>query len=305
MKLLKTLTSFSFLDRTILQKIYKKAILAIIIILLLVLFQDIIEKYEYVEKLVRLFLIYILLSIIFNYGSSLINFLYRRRNKFQDSHIDNFTLGIKRLSFFLQQFIFILIFIHILFINILTLLTSLTIVAVALVIAFKEYISNFLYGITIMFSKNIQLKEYVKIGDFRGRVVNLTFENLELKTDSGDFVFIPNTLVYTKEITNFSKSSLKNIVTTLTLPKTIYPKYSTFKKQLIKHILKNYPELVKNEQIMVKICDVKPSEININVDIVTTKYTFKLENEVIDTINQFVISYISKIEESDEKKKSS
>lgn len=301
MSISQKLQSISFFNMTIIKPLITKVLYVLLFLSILIVFREFIEQYNFLENIIRLIIVYFILSIVFRYGSSLVNFLYRQRNKFQQSHIDNFTLGIKRLAFFFHQLVFILIAIDLLFINILTLLTSLTIVAVAIVLTFKEFISNFLFGVAIMFSDNIKLKEYVKIGEFRGRIVNLTFENIELKTDNGDIVFIPNISAYTKEITNFSRNPLKNINTTIILPKIVYPHFSKFKQNLKKKLLKEYSNLIKNEQITINITTLNKDDIHVCIDISTTKYNFQLETQVINFINEVVIQELSKLEKKEEK----
>lgn len=301
MNITQKIQSISFFNPTIIKPLVTKVLYVLLFLSILIVFRDFIEQYKLLENIIRLIITYFILSIIFKYGSTLINYFYRQRNKFQQSHVDNFTLGIKRLAFFFHHLIFVLIAIDVLFINILTLLTSLTIVAVAIVLTFKEFISNFLFGVAIMFSNNIKLKEYVKIGEFRGRIINLTFENIELKTDNGDIVFIPNISAYTKEITNFSKNPLKNINTTITLPKIVYPHFSKFKQNLKKKLLKKYSELIKGEQITINITVLNKDDIQVCIDIATTKYNFQLETQVINFINEIVIQELSKLEKKEEK----
>lgn len=295
--------SFDLVHKNIIYPLFSKFTLLVVLILAGYLFQDFFETFENLGQLFGLLIFYMILTIIFEYGSSLIIFLYRKKNKLQTSHIDNFTIGIGRLSFFLAHAIFVLVSIHILFINILTLATSLTIVAVAMVLIFKDYISNFINGVLLMFSTDIKLKEFVKIGEYKGRVMNFTFKNVELKSETGDILYIPNTTVYTKEIINYSKNNIKNISVSLVAPSLLFKHYPQYKKQLRDFIFETYTELVKERSnITFVISEMKKDEFILNIDIIASKYSYKLENQVKDCIFEKHLELLSSFEDTKKKK---
>lgn len=289
----------NFFSKTLFYPLIKKFFLIIILFLIGYLFQDFFQEAQFLGQLYGLVIFYIILSIIIGFVSSLIIFLYKKKNKFQESHLDNFTIGISRLSFFIINAIFVLVSVHILFVNILTLATSLTIVAVAIVLIFKDYISNFINGVLLMFSTDVKMKEFVKIGDYKGRVVNFTFKNVELKSESGDTLYIPNTTVYTKEIINYSKNNIKNISTTLTLPKSVFNNYKNYKNSLVEKLFENYFELIKDKHnISIHIIEMKKDELQLTIDIITSKYSYKLENEVKNFIFETNLDLLKKFEET-------
>ncbi|MCH8519792.1 MAG: mechanosensitive ion channel family protein [Nanoarchaeota archaeon] len=292
----------NILSKSILYPLFSKVVLLVILFFIGYILRDFFEEAQFLAELYGLFIFYIILTIFFGFGSSLIIFLYKKRNKFQENYIDNFTLGISRLSFFLTHAIFILVSVHILFVNILTLATSLTIVAVAMVLIFKDYISNFINGVLLMFSTDIRLKEFVKIGEFKGRVTNFTFKNVELKSDSGDILYIPNTTVYTKEIINYSKNNVKNISTTLALPKDVFSNFKSYKESLIETIFEKYIDLIKDKSnISIIISEMKKDELQLVIDIITSKYSYKLENEVKNFIFETNLELLKKFEDKKEK----
>ena len=294
----------NFFSKTLFYPLIKKLFLLIVLSLVGYLLQDFFQEAEFLAQLYGLVIFYIILNIIIGFVSSLIIFLYKKKNKFQESHLDNFTIGISRLSLFIINAIFVLVSVHILFVNILTLATSLTIVAVAIVLIFKDYISNFINGVLLMFSTDVKMKEFVKIGDYKGRVVNFTFKNVELKSESGDTLYIPNTTVYTKEIINYSKNNIKNISTTLSLPKSVFNNYKNYKNSLIEKLFENYSELIKDKNnISIHIIEMKKDELQLNIDIITSKYSYKLENEVKNFIFETNLELLKKFEETEKKSK--
>ena len=59
-------------------------------------------------------------------------------------------------------------------------------------------------GLFLLFEDQILQGDYVKIGDNKGRITDITFQNVVVVNDLGDVVFIPNNSVFTREVINFS-----------------------------------------------------------------------------------------------------
>lgn len=94
-------------------------------------------------------------------------------------------------------------------VDIRTLITSVSIVAAAIAIVTKEYISDFLVGLYFSFSKNFTIGDYVRMGDYRGKITELQIFKLRLLNDDDDSVLIPNSKVYNTEITNYTRHDVR------------------------------------------------------------------------------------------------
>ncbi|MDA3855160.1 MAG: mechanosensitive ion channel [Candidatus Woesearchaeota archaeon] len=261
--------------------VYLRVFFLIILLLFRVYYEPFIINDILFYKIVDVIFYYILLNLIFNMSRLTIIYLYLRRNKLSQDHSDNFTLGINSISFFLNHFIFVLIFINTFVINLKDLLTTISLVAVAFVLIFKDYISNFMNGILIMFSDEVRLKDYIKIGDFKGKVSNLTFKNIELKTDNGDYVYIPNTIVISREIINYTKGSIKNIKFDVNLPLERFSNYQKNKEKILESIYNEFKDLISNNSsIKMKIDKTDNENFTLAFDILVTKYNYKIEESI-------------------------
>lgn len=94
-------------------------------------------------------------------------------------------------------------------IDIRTLLTSVSIVAAAIAIITKEYINDFLVGLYFSFSRNFEINDYVKIGEFKGKITELQILKIQLLNDDDDAVLIPNSKVYNSEIVNYTRRDIR------------------------------------------------------------------------------------------------
>ncbi|MBC8767349.1 mechanosensitive ion channel family protein [Arenibacter sp. BSSL-BM3] len=77
--------------------------------------------------------------------------------------------------------------------------------AVILGFAFKDIGENFIAGIILAFSRPFEVNDTVEIGDNFGKVKALEFRYTKLKTFNGKDVYIPNSDVLTKPVTNYTE----------------------------------------------------------------------------------------------------
>lgn len=77
--------------------------------------------------------------------------------------------------------------------------------AVVLGFAFKDIGENFISGIILAFNRPFDVNDTVEIGENFGKVKSLEFRYTKLKTFDGKDVYIPNSDVLTKPVTNFTE----------------------------------------------------------------------------------------------------
>lgn len=130
--------------------------------------------------------------------------LYKRRKEVKAK--DNYIIGLNNLTFvFLSIWTFFLL-LRLFGITIREFFTSITIIAAALAIVFKDYILNGLNGMLLMFGDNLQIGDHVKVGDFKGKIENITLMNVHLLSDDDDLIIIPNNIFANSQIINYSKN---------------------------------------------------------------------------------------------------
>ncbi len=270
-----------YLDPTLLSSQVYKIIFLLLLLIIGFQYEELLKSIYSLGSVYFLIFNYLFLNILFNYGRLLIIYLYTKKNNLPRITEDNFTLGINQLSFFLNHFIYIFLVIHVLVIPLQNLLTSLSLVAVAFVLIFKEYISNFLHGLNLMFSKDYRVKDTVKVGDSKGKIVSISFSNVQLKTDSGDIIYIPNSIFLTKEVTNFSKTSLKSISFESSIPKSSVKDFEKNKQRFIEEIYDKFTEVLSNKKnISITGTKVDKELIYFTFDITLIKYSGEIEKEL-------------------------
>jgi len=205
---------------------------------------------------------------------------YKRRSLyFQKSSRGSFVLGINRIASVLNAIVIIFSLMLAFGIDPREFLTSITIVAAAIALIFKDYITNMISGLIIMFSDQLTLGDYIKIGDYQGQIIDITLVNMVLNNDDDDIVMVPNNLVFTNNIINQSFQNSRKVSVEFELALDRAPDREEL-KQRINHILDQYSNDVKEDSMKLKI-------LSVQKDIAKYKVQFALTN-LGKTQSQFI-----------------
>jgi len=93
-------------------------------------------------------------------------------------------------------------------INVKEAITSLSLIAAALVLITKDYISNLINGMYLTFNKVINIGDQVQVGLQKGKIVDITLTNVHLLNDDDDIIYIPNNTVFSTDIINYTGREL-------------------------------------------------------------------------------------------------
>lgn len=187
--------------------------LAIKIVLIPVIFigQPYVEKWiddRFPKKFISALLFFITANIIIDIGRITVVRIYSRQRgltKKKSRKRDNFILGVNRISSVATVISLVFASFIVFETNIVQVFTTLSIVAAAIAILSKDYISNMINGLILMFSDKISLDDYIKVGNNRGKVADINFLHTSLLGDDGDISYLPNNLMLSTEIINYSK----------------------------------------------------------------------------------------------------
>jgi len=92
-------------------------------------------------------------------------------------------------------------------INILAIATGLGLLAFALAFGMQDTIANFMAGIMIAIERPFQIGDRVRVGDEWGDVIDIGMRSTKIRTVKNETVLIPNALVATNEVWNYTKDS--------------------------------------------------------------------------------------------------
>jgi small-conductance mechanosensitive channel/CRP-like cAMP-binding protein len=77
--------------------------------------------------------------------------------------------------------------------------------AVVIGFALQDTLGNAFAGLAIQSEKPFHVGHWIRVGEFEGRVTEVTWRATKLRTKSGNFVVVPNNIVSKEAITNYSE----------------------------------------------------------------------------------------------------
>lgn len=132
---------------------------------------------------------------------------YRRRNKVRGE--DNFIVGIGHLYSIILVIGLTIGLLSLFRIEIREVMTSISIIFAGLVLLTKDYVANMINGMIMTFSGELSIGDNIRIGQHRGKIVDITLQNIHLINDDDDVIYVPNNVVLTSDIVNYTKREVK------------------------------------------------------------------------------------------------
>ena len=189
-------------------------------------------------------IIYILIIII---GAIIV---YKLGNKFLRKMEEQFDLNLTAHYLFkdLLKYTIILVafalILHVLGINLESIIISLGIVGIAIGFASQDIVSNFLSGIFVISDKKIQIGGVIEVNDFKGTIRKVVFRNTTMINHDNHEITIPNSLLSKNIYKLYPPTEDHRLRITAVLPHGI--NLDQFKEELDK-VMFSYDWVVKDK----------------------------------------------------------
>lgn len=214
----------------------------------------------------RLVMVLLVLNLVYEVMRS----VYRSRNRLVGLVHDGFLIGLRNI-FILGSGLAVGATVFGFFgIDFKTLFTTLSIVAAAIAIVTKEFINDVLIGIFLGFSKDFEIGDYVKIQDEKGKIVEIGLLKLKLLNDDDDVLIIPNSKVYSSEVTNYTKRDIRILSIDFQIALSKINSIDELEQELI-HSLDSFAEYIHEDSFLLKIVEVKKEHLDF-------KFQYRLKN---------------------------
>lgn len=202
----------------------------------------------------------------------------------------NFVIGIDRLATLFNIIVFLITLMLAFGVRPLEFLTSITIVAAAIALLTKEYITNIVNGLIIMFSDQLEIGDKIMIGKSVGFIRDITLINMELKSETGEIIIIPNTLALTSEVVNYSKNNSHQVILDSEIPFYSVIQLNDLEKTL-NESLAQFSDHVYVEGSQLNIIERKPESIIIRYQFPIKSGEKGIEKSVKKTVNQALMNW--------------
>lgn len=150
-------------------------------------------------------------NVVVSFARLIVIALYLRKHRDKKMDMNNFVLGINRISSIINTGTFIISVMILFDIDIRNMFVSLSIVAAAIAVLSKDYITSMANGLIIMFSDRLSLGDKITIGEFSGKIRDITLINIIIENKDGDMIVIPNAVVSSSIVLNRSKKNIRQL----------------------------------------------------------------------------------------------
>ena len=218
----------------------------------------------------------------------IIIYWYIRKNNLKANIKDNFILGINRIVSVLNTVFLIIAIMVFMGIDPIKFLTSITIVAAAIALIFKEYVTNMINGLIIMFSDRLSLGDHIKVLDQEGKILDITLINIIIQNEDNDMVLIPNSVIFTSLIVNQSKQNIKKLTVEFELDVNLNQTPASLEAYL-ENIIKPYEDYTMKDGFSVKTLEIKKDYTKFKVQVLLNYHDRAKEKEIRRKLNTAVL----------------
>ena len=202
---------------------------------------------------------------------------YRRRHKIRGD--DNFIIGVSHIYSILLAIGIIVGVLSLFRINVRELFTSLSIIFAGLAILTKDYISNMINGMIITFSSQLSIGDNVRIGLHRGKITDITLQNIHLLNDDDDMIYIPNNLVLTSEVVNYTKREVKRTSIDFDIDLKHLKTVEDLERSLTE-VLAPFHDLIKPDSYYLRVAEVKKDSVALKFQYILKEPNKDLERQI-------------------------
>lgn len=202
---------------------------------------------------------------------------YRRRKKLHSD--DNFVIGISHIYSLLLAVGLIVGILSLFRIDVKELFTSLSIIFAGLAILTKDYISNMINGMIITFSGELSIGDNVRIGQHRGKITDITLQNIHLLNDDDDMIYIPNNLVLTSEVVNYTKRQIKRTSIDFDIDLKHLKTVEELESKLT-DVLAPFHDVIKPDSYYLRVAEVKKDSVSLKFQYILKKPNKDLERQI-------------------------
>lgn len=200
----------------------------------------------------------------------------------------NFVLGINHIAGILNVTVMVISLMFLFGIRPVEFFTSITIVAAAIALLSKDYITNMINGLIIMFSDQLSLGDRVMIGDHQGRIQDITLLNMELVNEDADIVMIPNSMILTSQVINYSRQSSRKLNFEFELKIHPLMEVNAIEGRL-KAMVFSFEQAVVSESFTLKTMEIRHDTVKLKCQFLLSVPDKALEAEIKRKVNQTII----------------
>lgn len=215
--------------------------------------------------------------LLLDFVQFMVVWFYRRRHKIRGE--DNFIVGIGQIYSIVLVTGLAVGLLSLFRIDVRAVLTSLSIIFAGLVLLTKDYIANMINGMIMTFSGELSIGDNVRIGQHRGKIVDITLQNIHLVNDDDDVIYIPNNVVMLTDIVNYTKRDIKRTSIDFEIDLKYLVTVEELEQKLIE-TLKPFQDLIKENSYYLRVAEVNRGSVTMKFQYILKEPNKELERAI-------------------------
>lgn len=252
--------------------------------------QDLFGKYHWLQQATKAVSMFLAANLLISVGWIVTIFWYLQKHRLQKLTRDNFVLGINRITSVLNTVFFLVALLIFFGQKLSELFFSLSIAAAAFALLSKDYITNMINGLIIMFSDQLSLGDQIKVNEYRGKVLDITLVNVVLQNEDDDIVLIPNSVIFSSMVINQSKQNIKKLTIEFELDLKHQAAPEMIEQEL-KTVLLPFSSNITESSFSLKILEIKKDAVHYKVQFLMPRPDKETERKIRRLLNSSILSF--------------
>jgi small-conductance mechanosensitive channel len=243
------------------------------------------------ESFVTVAINFLIFALGFNLLLIFLSFFYRRKQNLKYGKRDNVIIGLDNIYILVMSVAIVVTLISLFGVDPKSLFTGLSIVAAAIAIITRDFIANIIAGIAISFSDEISIGDYVKIGNYKGSVTDITISRLALLNDDDDLIFIPNNTVTDSEVINYTKKGIRKVNIEFEMKIEYLDTIEHLENDLIES-LEDYRPYIEDNSFRLKIVEILKDSLHLKFNFVLHEVNPEMEKQIRKKTARKLVNYL-------------
>lgn len=224
----------------------------------------------------------------------ILSYLYCCNKKFFFFKNDNVLLGLCNIYYIVFIGVVMIIILGFWNIDLKIFFMILSIVVVVIVIIFKDYVLEIISGIIISFFWEVIIDDYVKIGEYKGKIIDINFIKIVLFNEDDDVIFIFNNKVFFSEIVNYIWCEIKKVSIEFEVLMVAIEIVEELELDFI-WFIQEYEVYIEFQSYNFKVVDICKDSVSLKFQYVLCEINWDLEWEICCKMVWWVVNYIKGI----------
>jgi len=179
-------------------------------------------------------------------------------------------------------------------INVTAFFASLGIGGLALALAAKDTAANLFGSIALLVDRSVKVGEWIRVNEIEGTVEDIGMRTTKIRTFEKSLIAIPNSIVATSPIENYSRRGIRRIKMSIGLP------YDTPRETLhaiiadLRALLEHHPDIAQDANKLVYFRDFNSSDLGVLIYAFAIRSEWKSYLEIREDLNFKIMQIVQK-----------